>query len=247
MSDQTTRTQQDPQSPTRPPAGPPRGLRLWPGIVLVVAMWLVRGWASMGKRRRTNFSPACDRAAVALLGVLLWWLFASRLRWSAGLLVAGTLVAVTVGTQFAAEPSVRGMVLVIYALPIVLSAWLGWLALSFGLAWPLRRAGILLIFIATGVVCLMFRVDGMSGNFVAKFSWRWTLTPEEKLLAELKARPAPPSDVQAAKSASSRATGPVSEGRGATAACRACGSRPIGNNRRRRSCGGTASAPAGRR
>src|SRR5262249_53114933 len=47
-------------------------------------------------------------------------------------------------------------------------------------------AGLLLIFLATGSYFSTIRVDGMDGAFAAKFNWRWTPTPESKLLAELK-------------------------------------------------------------
>ena len=133
---------------------------------------------------------------VVLVGIVLWWLFASRLRWSDRLLVVGTLAAVTAGTMFAADTSFRGIALVVYALPIAVSAWLGWLVLSCLFPWPIRRAGLLLVFIAVGMGCSLLRMTAWMGSFVAKFDWRWTPTPEQKLLAELKSKPAQQSDVQ---------------------------------------------------
>ena len=200
MSDQATQSHQDPKSQPDPAgASPQTRLRLWPGIVLVAVYWLVRIWASTGEFAMYKFFVGMLIAPlVVLAGLALWWLFASRLRWSDRLLVVGTFVAVTAVTMVAADASFRGMALVIYALPVVISAWLGWLVLSVLLSWPVRRAGVLLVLSATGVGCSLLRIDGMDGNFAAKFSWRWTPTPEQKLLAELKSRPAGPSDVQSA-------------------------------------------------
>ena len=198
MSDQTAQSHPNPQTRPDPPgASPQRGLRLWPGIVLVAVLWLVRVWASIGEFAMLNFFVGMLIAPlVVLAGIVLWWLFASRLRWPDRLLVVGTFAAVTVGTLVATDASFRGVSLVVYALPLVLSAWLGWLVLSFLFPWPVRRAGILLIFIAVGVGCSLLRIDGMNGSFVAKFNWRWTPTPEEKLLAELKSKPTQPAVLQ---------------------------------------------------
>jgi outer membrane protein assembly factor BamB len=169
---------------------------LWPGIALLAVFWLVRGWASIGEFAVYRFFVGRLIApSVVLLGLLLWWLLASRLRWYDRLLVVGTFVAVTIATLVVADPSFRSMALPIYALPIVVTAWPGWLAISFLFPWPVQRAGVLLVLVAVGIGCSLLRIDGMDGDFDAKFSWRWTPTPEQKLLAEL-ARSARISDSQ---------------------------------------------------
>ena len=197
MSDHVTPAPCDPQSQSDlPDASRHTRLRLWPGIALLAVFWLVRGWASIGEFATYKFFVGMLIAPlVVLLGLLLWWLLASRLRWFDRLLVVGTFVAVTTVTLVAADPSFRGMALVVYALPIVVTAWPGWLAISFRFPWPVRRAGVLLVLVAVGIGCSLLRIDGLDGDFVAKFSWRWTPTPEQKLLAEL-ARPARISDSQ---------------------------------------------------
>jgi outer membrane protein assembly factor BamB len=193
MSDQINRPNQVPQTPPKSLyVGLRPLLRLWPGIVLAALLWLMRGWATIGEFAQYKFFIGLLIAPlVVLAGLLLWWLFASRLRWSDRLLVVGTFAAVTASTMFLADPSFRGPALLFYVLPLVVTAWPAWLLLSFWLSWPVRRAGILLIFIAVGVLCLCVRVDGMDGNFVAKFSWRWTPTSEEQLLVELKSKVRP--------------------------------------------------------
>ncbi len=174
-------------------------LRLWPGVVLVAALGLARLWASTGEFiPQKFFFGLFIIPQVVLAGLLLWWLFASRLRWSDRVLVVGTLVAVTLITTFVADISFRGLALLVYALPVAASAWVGWLVLSMQLAWAVRRAGVLLIFVALGIGCSLLRIEGMDGSFVATFHWRWTPTPEDKLLADLKSKPAPASDLQAA-------------------------------------------------
>ena len=197
MSDHVTPVPCDPQSPSDlPDASRHTRLRLWPGIALLAVFWLVRGWASMGEFAMYKFFVGMLIAPlVVLLGLLLWWLLASRLRWFDRLLVVGTFVAVTTVTLVAADPSFRSIALAVYAVPIVVTAWPGWLALSFLFPWPVRARACCWFLVAVGIGCSLLRIDGMDGDFVAKFSWRWTLTPEQKLLAEL-ARPARISDNQ---------------------------------------------------
>ena len=198
MSDQPVQADNGRTCPTDPPCARPQArLRLWPGIALLAVLWLARLWASVGEFAMYKFFVGMLIVPlVVLAGLLLWWLLASRLCWPDRLLVAGTFLAVTAGTLVAADASFRSLAIVIYALPIVVSAWVGWLVISAVLPWPVRRAGLLLIFVAAGVSCSLLRIDGMSGSFVASFNWRWTATPEQKLLAELKTRPAQPSDAR---------------------------------------------------
>src|SRR5947207_1635483 len=72
-------------------------LRLWPGLLIVAAMWLailVPRWVApgtMGHFMAMMWSPMIAAAAIAV-----WWLFASRLRWTdriLGLLAFGAVGA----------------------------------------------------------------------------------------------------------------------------------------------------------
>ncbi len=117
MSDQATHARHDPQTEPGPPgAGLQARLRLWPGLVLAAVFWLVRVSASISEAPTYKFLVGMLIAPlVALAGIVLWWLLASRLRWSDRLLVVGTLVAVTAVTMVSADASFRGIGLVIYA------------------------------------------------------------------------------------------------------------------------------------
>jgi len=46
--------------------------------------------------------------------------------------------------------------LILYALPVVLTLWVSWLVLTQRVAWPTRRAGTLLIIVATGSIFRCF-------------------------------------------------------------------------------------------
>ncbi|MEW5980551.1 MAG: PQQ-binding-like beta-propeller repeat protein [Acidobacteriota bacterium] len=173
-------TVQAEESTTRKP------LRLWPGVAAVVLQWLVRFVVPM-------FRP--DAAAFAIIGgivgglvVVLWWLFFSRAPWSERLGALVLMVAGLFGTSYLVHESIAngmmGMLLPILAVPILSLALVVWAVASRRLATKLRRvsmvAGILL---ACGVFALL-RTGGITGDADSDLHWRWTETPEERLLAQ---------------------------------------------------------------
>ena len=183
MSNPTTQVR------SQPPADAQNRLRLWPGLVLIACLGAARGIASMGEPSPSKFfTGLVITPVVVLAGLLLWWLLASRLRWPDRLLVVACFAVVTLATIFAAGSSFPVMALILYAVPVVTSLWVGWLLFTFRLSWPVRRAGLLLVFVVVGVVCSVLRVEGMDGTFNPTFSWRWNPTSEQRLLADLSAK-----------------------------------------------------------
>lgn len=170
-----------------PVAAVPWRLRLWPAIVLVVVLWAMRIAASMGEVSPGKFFFGLIVTPLAvILGLILWTLFASRLQWRDGLLISGVLAAVTGITIVVAGDNFPVMALIMHVVPILSTAWIGWLLISMWLNWPVRRAVLLAMFVVAGIACSTLRLDGMDGEFASTFNWRWTPTPEQRLLEELK-------------------------------------------------------------
>jgi hypothetical protein len=74
--------------------------------------------------------------------------------------------------------------LVIYALPVVTTAWVVWLVVTLFLSWPVRRLGLLVVFVLAWGAFTLVRYEGVWGDFSATFRYRWSLTEEEKYLAQ---------------------------------------------------------------
>ena len=166
---------------------PRNGLRLWPAIVILAVLGLARVWALTGEPAPSKFFGGLIIAPVLVTLLLnLWWRFASRLRWGDRLLGTGAFLTVAAATMKIAGKDFPPMALIMYALPVAALAWVGSLVLSWTLAWPIRRLGLLLAFLAVGTYYSLLRVEGMDGSFNSKISWRWTPTSEAKLLSELK-------------------------------------------------------------
>ncbi len=161
-------------------------LRLWPGVVLVALQWLVRFaipalWPQAG-------GGAIIGGVVGGLLVIVWWLFFSRAPWIDRVGALLLMVAAVVATRTIVHPSVSngmmGMMLPIFSVPFLCLALVISAALGSRLP-PLQRrlAMAVALFLSCGVLALV-RTGGITGDADADLHWRWTKTPEERLLAE---------------------------------------------------------------
>ena len=183
---------------------PRKPLRLWPGVVVVALQWLA--WLGVPL---VAAGPVGEYSMVlgGLLGgvaVSLWWLFFSRAAWvervgALALVVAGMAVA----RRFA-HPSIAtagmGMLLFIYAIPLLCLALVAWAVATRRLGdGPRRLTLVATLLVACGAWTLV-RTSGITGDGRADFAWRFSATPEELLLARAGAAP-PPASAPAAPEA----------------------------------------------
>src|SRR4029453_13836583 len=189
--------------------GPPIGidmtsskpLRLWPGIVFVTLEWLL--WTVF-----SLVAPA-EQAVLGMLGgaacglvVLLWWLFFSRAPWVERLgALALMILAVPVAYRFAHQSvttAAMGNLLMILSIPAMTLALVVWAVASQRLSSGRRRAWMA---VAISLACAslgLVRIGGVSGDGVFDIHWRWTPTPEDRLLARVGNEPVTPAPTAAA-------------------------------------------------
>ncbi|KAA0227511.1 hypothetical protein EDS67_16070 [candidate division KSB1 bacterium] len=160
-------------------------LRLWPGVVAVALLWLLRYIVPI-------IIP--DAAMFAIFGglglglvVVVWWLFFSRAPWIERLGALVLMVVALAVTKRFVHPSIaggmQGMLLFVYAVPVLCLALVAGAVVSRGLSTGPRRATIMgAILLACGVFTLI-RTAGIIG-IGSEFHWRWTPTPEELLLVQ---------------------------------------------------------------
>jgi outer membrane protein assembly factor BamB len=161
-----------------------RPLRLWPGVGLVVLQWLTPLIASLFP----------DAGAIGMLaavgcgvGVLVWWLFFSRAPWSERLGAPVLMAAVLALTYQLVDRSIAtggmGYLLGFYAVPCLCLGLVVWAAVSHRFAPGPRWA---LLATALALSCVPFtllRTGGFTGDLEHELAWRWSPTPEERLLA----------------------------------------------------------------
>lgn len=164
----------------------PKPLRLWPGVVLVILQLLARFVVP-------EVMPEAAPIGVmgALFGgllVIIWWLFFSRAPWldrvgavalmAIALLVSQKLLHESVAT------GAMGMLYYVYAIPGLCAGFVLWAWVSQKLAPTARRISMAAtIFVACGAWTLI-RTGGFDGGIDSDFAWRWSQTPEQRLLAE---------------------------------------------------------------
>jgi outer membrane protein assembly factor BamB len=197
-------------------------LRLWPGVATVVPQWLALIVFTL-------FVPGGLLYGIiaGLVGGLLvaaWWLFFSRAPWPervGALLLMPVAVIVTLPLV---HPTIAnagmGRLLPIFSIPVLSLALVIWAAASRGLSNGARRASMVGAIFLGSLVFTLVRTGGITGTGRVDWQWRWTPTPEERLLAEAAdppEAPAPtgapaaefPEDPTAASAPSASATPPA--------------------------------------
>ena len=164
---------------------PQRPLRLWPGVVIVILQWLVRFGVPV---------VAPDAMPLAVIGglvgglaVVAWWVFFSRAPWSERLGAVALMIVALFATKRLLHVSIAagamGMLFFVLAIPVLSLAFVAWAVASSRLSnGPRRAAMVAAILLACGGWTLV-RTGGFTSNLDNDFAWRWSQTPEERLLA----------------------------------------------------------------
>jgi outer membrane protein assembly factor BamB len=163
-----------------------RTLRLWPGVaaavLLVIAMFVVPLVIPVA----TMFGMLGGVAAG--LVIVVWWVFFSRAAWSERLGAIVLMVAAMFATSRIVHPSIAnagmGRMLPIFGVPILSLALVAWAVASRRLSSGLRRASMVAAILLACSVFAVLRTGGITGDGISDFHWRWTKTPEERLLAQ---------------------------------------------------------------
>ena len=170
-------------------------LRLWPGVAaaLLVLVGLVLPfifpdlvivWMMAG--------------IVGALAVVIWWLFFSRVSWLERLGAVVVAIAAAYATRPFLDASISGagmgVLFPMFSVQTVSVALVAWAAASGRLFGALRYASLVgAIVLACGLFTLL-RTGGIMGAGRSDLHWRWTPTPEQRLLARAdEVRPLPSS------------------------------------------------------
>jgi hypothetical protein len=131
------------------------------------------------------------------VAVIVWWTVFSRAPWlerlGAVVVIAVAIVAIRPLLHESIVGGMMGMMFVVYAVPTVLGiAFVAWAVLTRRLSDRTRRVTMVATIVLACGVWTVARTDGISSGG-AQLAWRWTPTPEERLLAQANDEPkAPP-------------------------------------------------------
>src|SRR5687768_8582810 len=190
----------------------PRKLRLWPGIAVLVLLFVFRFGVKALVPGIEGFGYAVLGSLGCMLLIWLWWLFFSRARWVERLTAIGVMAASLGAIWFLKHDSMWLQWLFAYAVPLLALAFVTWSVVTRRLTGGIRLITMVATIVVACSVWLLVRQDGMNGDHIASFGWRWSASAEERLLAqnaELPTAPpaapgtsAPPATTNASPSAS---------------------------------------------
>ncbi len=175
-------------------ANQPKSLRLWPGITAVVLLCLLKFGVPI-------LFP--DAMTIGFLGslicsilVILWWLLFSRAPWIERISAIVLMAAALYLTMRLADLSIRGgamgFLLYVLAVPYLCIAFVAWAAVSRRLAPTVRVVTMAAVILISCGAWTLVRTGGFTAGGKNDLHWRWTPTPEQRLLAESRDLPPPP-------------------------------------------------------
>ena len=164
----------------------PKPLRVWPGVVIVLLQWVARYGVPM------FFPEALPMGAMGGLAgglfVVVWWLFFSRAPWSERLgaivLMGVALVATSRLLHVSVATAGQGFLFPMYAIPLLSLAFVVWAVAARRLGDGARRWSMVATILAACGVWTILRTGGITGDAHSDFAWRWSQTPEDRLLAQ---------------------------------------------------------------
>jgi outer membrane protein assembly factor BamB len=166
------------------PASEP--LRLWPGVVIVILQWLVRFGLPVVAPEAMPYGVLGGLAGG--LAIVVWWAFFSRSRWferlGAVVLMIVALLATSRIIHVSIATGAMGLLFPILAIPILSLAFVAWAVASSRLSDRPRRATMVVTILLSCGALTLARTGGFTGNLDNDLHWRWTKTPEERLLTQ---------------------------------------------------------------
>jgi outer membrane protein assembly factor BamB len=146
-------------------------------LVILLPAWIVPGTMA-------QFMGMYWGAILGLAGVVAWWLLLSRLPWADRIL--GILLCAAAGglAYLLLSPDFHPFGLLLYAFPVVATAWAAAAVLTPFLAWNVRRFVVFTAIVLAWVPFTLLCTEGIDGSFRTAFRLRWIPTAEEKFLAE---------------------------------------------------------------
>jgi outer membrane protein assembly factor BamB len=160
-------------------------LRVWPGAIAAVLLCLL--WIVLPVVEPDAITYSAFGALACALVIVVWWLLFSRARWferiAAIVLIIVALYVTTPFLHVSIRTAMNGRMFPIYAIFVVTPALVAWAVVTRRLSDRVRRVSLVAtILVSCGVFALM-RTDGIK-NYTSELAWRWTKTPEERLLAQ---------------------------------------------------------------
>ena len=171
----------------------PRPLRLWPGIIAIILLFLCRFAIKAVIPGFGGFMWAIQGSLGCAIAILLWWVFFSRAPWL-DRIGSILLIAAALASAWSLKHQSMGPAwMFAYAIEYVLLAFVAAAFIVRNQPNSRRRPIIAAAILLSSLGWTLVRTEGINGDHKATFAWRWSASTEQKLLAKpIPAPPAPP-------------------------------------------------------
>ena len=172
-------------------------LRLWPGVIIAIVLGLVRYGLPLIAPDAEVFGLPLVLIAIfgGMLGavaIVVWWLFFSRAPWAERVGALVLMIVAVYATRLIIHESIRGGMmgglLFIYSVPVLGLALVVWAVATRRLSAGVRRVSLVAAILLACAPWTLLRTAGSLGAG-SEFHWRWTPTPEQRLLAQANDEP----------------------------------------------------------
>jgi outer membrane protein assembly factor BamB len=154
-------------------------------VLIVALQWIARFGVPIVSPDASMFAVIGGLAGFA--GVAIWWLFFSRAAWLDRIAAIVLMMLALAGTYPLLDVSLAtgamGMLFPMLAVPGLSLAFVIWAVVSRPWAAGVRRATMAVTIAAACLGWTLVRTGGFTGAFDNDLAWRWTPTPEDRVLA----------------------------------------------------------------
>lgn len=166
-------------------------LRLWPGVVLAILQLVLR-FVVPAAAPDQLFNALMGSLACSA-GIILWWLLLSRAPWverlGAIVLISASLFLTRRFLDVSIATGAMGMLFPILAIPTLTLVFVAWAAATSRLPDGFRRVTMVLAIVLVCGVWAAVRTGGFTASLNNDLHWRWTATPEDRLVAQAASLP----------------------------------------------------------
>jgi outer membrane protein assembly factor BamB len=174
--------------------------------VAVVLQWLARFGIKAVIPGIKGFGRGMMVSFVFTFALIVWWAFFSRASRKERFGALGLIVIALGGTWLLRHDSMWLPWLLAYAIPFLSLAFVIWAVATRRLPDRIRHATMVATILIACGAWLFVRQNGINGDHQAEFGWRWSKSPEERLLAETTNETAQPAASTAAAPVTTTAT-----------------------------------------
>jgi outer membrane protein assembly factor BamB len=163
-------------------------------VVAVVLQWLL--WFAVPIVAPEALLYGMLGALICAAVIVVWWVLFSRAAWPDRIGAIVLMVVAVMATKRIVHQSIAGgmmgMMLPVFSIPALSLALVAAATVGRRLTNATRRALILAAIVLGCGVFLLLRTGGITGEANSDWHWRWSKTPEERLLAQAADEPSAP-------------------------------------------------------